>query len=105
MSTSALIRALAESSRPTTHSDPTYVVEGVNHYAVANIPGAVPNTSTYALTNATLNYVRALANGWKAAVKADAGLLKGLSVINGEVTYKEVAKTFGLPYVPAENFL
>ena len=90
-----------ETSRPTTHSDPVYVEEGVVHYCVANIPGAVPNTSTTALTNATLRYAVALADkGWKQACHDDPALAKGLNIVEGKVTYKAVADVFGLPYQP-----
>jgi alanine dehydrogenase len=92
-----------ETSRPTTHADPTFVVDGVIHYCVANMPGAVPRTSTFALTNATLPYVRALADlGWQAAFKRDPGLAAGLNVYAGEITHDVVAKALGLsarPYV------
>lgn len=90
-----------ETSKPTTHSDPVYTVDGIVHYAVANIPGAVPNTSTIALTNATLRYALALADkGWKKACKDDPALYKGLNVVEGKVTYKAVADVFDLPYEP-----
>lgn len=88
-----------ETSHPTTHSDPTYVVDGIVHYAVANIPGAVPFTSTMALTNATLPYTVALANkGWQKACKDDPALALGVNVAGGKVVYKAVADVFGLPY-------
>ncbi len=91
-----------ETSHPTTHSDPTYVVDGIVHYAVANIPGVVPYTSTLALTNATLPYTLALADkGWQNACREDASLALGLNVVEGKVTYKAVADVFGLPYEPA----
>ena len=90
-----------ETSKPTTHSDPVYTIGGIVHYAVANIPGAVPNTSTIALTNATLRYALALADkGWKKACKDDPALYKGLNVVEGKVTYKAVADVFDLPYEP-----
>lgn len=90
-----------ETSRPTTHSDPTYVVDGIVHYAVANIPGAVPFTSTLALTNTTLPYAVALAcKGWKQSCKDDPALASGLNVVEGKVTYKAVAEVFGLKYDP-----
>lgn len=93
-----------ETSRPTTHSDPVYEVDGIVHYAVANIPGAVPNTSTMALTNATLKYVIALADkGWQKACKEDRALFNGLNVVEGKVTYKAVADVFGLPYEAVER--
>ena len=90
-----------ETSRPTTHADPTFVVDGVIHYCVANMPGAVPRTSTLALTNATLPYVRALADlGWRAAFKRDAGLAAGLNVHGGEITHEAVARALGLTARP-----
>jgi alanine dehydrogenase len=86
-----------ETSHPTTHADPTFVVDGVIHYCVANMPGAVPRTSTFALTNATLPYVRALAdNGWESALRKDAGLAAGLNVHAGKVTHQAVAAALGL---------
>ena len=92
-----------ETSHPTTHSDPVYVVDEIVHYAVANIPGAVPNSSTAALTNATLKCAIALADkGWRQACKDDAALAEGLNVVEGKVTYKAVADVFGLPYEPIE---
>ena len=88
-----------ETSHPTTHSDPVYTLDGIVHYCVANIPGAVPNTSTLALTNATLKYAIALADkGWEKACKDDAALAKGLNIIEGKVVFKAVADVFGLPY-------
>lgn len=81
-----------ETSHPTTHSDPVYEVDGIVHYAVANIPGAVPNTSTYALTNATLKYVLALADkGWRKACEDDPALKAGLNIVEGEIVYKAIA--------------
>ena len=92
-----------ETSRPTTHSEPVFTVDGIVHYAVANIPGAVPNTSTTALTNATLRYAIALADkGWKKACKDDPALYRGLNIVNGKVTFKAVADVFGLEYEPVE---
>ena len=92
-----------ETSHPTTHSDPVYEVDGIVHYAVANIPGAVPNTSTAALTNATLKYALALADkGWKKACREDAALYKGLQVVEGKITFKAVADVWGMPYEPAQ---
>ena len=88
-----------ETSRPTTHSDPVYVEDGIIHYCVANIPGAVANTSTLALTNATLRYALALADkGWQQACKDDSALAKGLNIVEGKVVFKAVADVFGLPY-------
>ena len=90
-----------ETSRPTTHSEPVYEVDGIIHYAVANIPGAVPNTSTTALTNATLRYALALADkGWKQACKDDPALYRGLNIVEGKVTFKAVADVFGLLFDP-----
>ncbi|MBQ1725273.1 MAG: alanine dehydrogenase [Muribaculaceae bacterium] len=92
-----------ETSHPTTHSEPTYEVDGILHYAVANIPGAVPNTSTMALTNATLRYALALADkGWRKACKDDEALYKGLNVVEGKVTFKGVADAWNLPFEPVE---
>ena len=92
-----------ETSRPTTHSNPVYEVDGIVHYAVANIPGAVPNTSTIALTNATLRYAVALADkGWRKACADNPALAKGLNVVGGKVVYKAVADVFGLPYEPLQ---
>ena len=88
-----------ETSKPTTHSHPTYVVDGIVHYCVANMPGAVARTSTYALTNVTLKYALMLADmGFKDAIAKDAPLYKGVNVYNGKVAYLQVAKDLGLPY-------
>jgi alanine dehydrogenase len=90
-----------ESSHPTTHADPIYKVNDITHYCVANIPGAVPMTSTLALTNATLPYALALANnGWEKACAQYPDLKAGLNIVNGKVVYKAVADTFGLVYEP-----
>ena len=95
-----------ETSKATTHADPTYVVDGVIHYCVANMPGAVPRTSTFALNNATLPFARKLADlGWKKAMQLDAHLANGLNVHEGHVTNAAVAKDLGLPYVPVSEFL
>jgi alanine dehydrogenase len=95
-----------ETCRPTTHDNPTYEVDGVVHYCVANMPGAVPNTSTWALTNTTLSYAISIANkGIAAAAKADRGLLLGLNTYSGAVTYRGVAEAHGLEYVPIERHL
>ena len=95
-----------ETMKPTTHENPTYVVENVIHYAVANMPGGVPRTSTLALTNATLPYAIQLAQkGWKKALRDNAALLKGLNIVEGKVTYEAVADAFGLPYTDAAKFL
>ena len=91
-----------ETSHPTTHAEPIYEIDGVVHYCVANIPGAVPCTSTLALTNATLPYAIKLADlGWEAACRADAGLAKGLNVVDGKVTFPGVAEAFGMECHPA----
>ncbi len=90
-----------ETTHPTTHSDPTYYVDGVLHYCVANMPGAVPRTSTNGLSNATLPYVVKLADqGFAAAVAADKSLALGVNIYQGKVTYQAVAEAFGLPYTP-----
>jgi alanine dehydrogenase len=95
-----------ETSHATTHADPTYVVDDVVHYCVANMPGAVPRTSTYALTNATLPFVKALANlGWKEALTRDPHLANGLNVHSGHVTYEAVARDLGYEYLSAEDAL
>jgi alanine dehydrogenase len=96
----------AETSRPTTHADPTYVVDGVIHYCVANMPGGVARTSTYALNNVTLPFGLAIANkGYKQALLEDHHLRAGLNVCKGKVTYKAVADVLGYDYVPAEKAL
>src|SRR5210317_1747351 len=95
-----------ETSHATTHSDPTYVVDDVVHYCVANMPGAVPRTSTYALNNATLPHVLAIAGkGYKKALEDDSHLLQGLNVHKGDVTCREVAQDLGYKYLSAENAL
>jgi len=95
-----------ETSRATTHAEPTYVVDGVVHYCVANMPGAVPRTSTYALTNATLPFVLALADkGWKAACAADPHLARGLTVHAGAITHEAVARDLGKPYASPSSLL
>jgi alanine dehydrogenase len=95
-----------ETSRPTTHSDPTYEVDGITHYCVTNMPGAVPITSTYALTNATLPYVLALADlGVRGAIERDPGLRSGVNVAAGQVTYAPVAQGTGMPFTPVEEVL
>ncbi len=96
----------AETSRPTTHDDPVYVVDGVTHYCVANMPGAVPITSTKALTNVTLPYVEAIAeHGLRAAVEGDPALARGVNVYEGKVTYEAVAEAHGLDHVPLRELL
>ncbi|MHB0929414.1 MAG: alanine dehydrogenase [Candidatus Nanopelagicales bacterium] len=95
-----------EDSRPTTHAEPTYQVHNSLFYCVANMPGAVPHTSTYALTNVTLPYAVALANkGWKQALRDDAALAMGLNVFEGRVTESHVAEAHGLPYLPVADVL
>lgn len=95
-----------ETCRPTTHQDPTFIIDDIVHYCVANMPGAVPYTSTIALTNVTLPYAIQLANkGWKQACKDSKELELGLNVINGDVVYKAVAEAFDLPYTPVVNYL
>ena len=95
-----------ETSRPTTHSEPVYVVDGVTHYCVANMPGAVPITSTKALTNATLPYVEAIAGqGLAEAVAIDPALARGVNVLNGKITYEAVAEAHGLEYHPLDDVL
>jgi alanine dehydrogenase len=95
-----------ETSRPTTHSDPTYEVDGITHYCVTNMPGAVPITSTYALTNATMPYVIHLANlGVARAVDENPGLGLGVNVAGGQVTYRPVADAVGVPHVQVDEAL
>ncbi len=95
-----------ETTVPSTHDHPTYVVDDVIHYTVANMPGAVPRTSTIALTNATLPYAISLASmGWKKACIEDKALRKGLNVVNGKIVYKGVADAWGLPYFQVEEVL
>lgn len=90
--------------KPTTHEDPTFIIDDVVHYCVANMPGAVPYTSTIALTNATLPYALRLADkGWKEACSSDASLRKGLNIVGGKVVYESVATAFGLEYTPVEE--
>ena len=89
-----------ETSKPTTHSDPTYIVDNVVHYCVANMPGGVPRTSTLALNKATLPFLSKLAkDGYKKALHEDPNFLAGLNICNGNVTYKAVADTFGHKYI------
>jgi alanine dehydrogenase len=95
-----------ETCKPTTHEDPTYIIDNVVHYCVANMPGAVPYTSTVALTNATLPYAIQLAEkGWKKACNDNNELKLGLNIINGKVCYQAVAEAFNLDYTPVEDFL
>ena len=95
-----------ETIHATTHENPTYVVDGVIHYGVANMPGGVPRTSTLALTNATFPYALQLANkGWRRALKENSALKKGLNVVDGVVTYRAVAEAFGLPFTDPDSYL
>jgi alanine dehydrogenase len=95
-----------ETCKPTTHENPTYIIDDVVHYCVANMPGAVPYTSTLALTNATLPYAIQLADkGWKKAAQENADLVPGLNVIQGDIVYKAVAEAFNMPYTPVEKYL
>ncbi|MFT4073682.1 MAG: alanine dehydrogenase [Dysgonamonadaceae bacterium] len=92
-----------ETTKPTTHTHPTYVIDGVVHYSVANMPGAVPMTSTLALTNATLPYIKQLADkGWKQALSENESLRKGLNIVDGNIVFKGVAEAFGLPFTSYE---
>ena len=95
-----------ETIKATTHDNPTYIVDGIVHYGVANMPGGVPRTSTLALTNATFPYAKELAKkGWKQALKENAALKKGLNIVDGKVTYPAVAEAFGLPFTPPDSYL
>ena len=95
-----------ETSRPTTHSDPTFEVDGITHYCVANMPGAVPVTSTKALTNVTLPYVEAIADlGLAEAVARDRALARGVNVSDGRITYEAVAEAHGLDFTPLDDVL
>ena len=95
-----------ETSRPTTHEEPTFVVEDVIHYCVTNMPGAVPRTSTIALTNATFPYARRLAkHGWRDACRKDAALCKGLNIVQGKITHAGVAEAFGMEFNPIDSLL
>ncbi len=95
-----------ETSHATTHDDPVYVIDGILHYCVANMPGAVPITSTKGLTNVTLPYVEAIADkGWEDAVAGDAALAKGVNVVAGRVVYEAVADAHGMPYTPLADVL
>ena len=97
---------ILETCRPTTHEDPTFIIDDVLHYCVANMPGAVPYTSTIALTNATLPFAIQLANkGWKQACKDNKSLKLGLNVIKGDVVYQGVADAFDLPMNDVEKYL
>ena len=95
-----------ETCKPTTHDDPTYIIDDIVHYCVANMPGAVPYTSTIALTNSTLPYAIQLADlGWQQACLRSPALRLGLNVISGHIVYKNVAEAFNLPYQPVNDFL
>jgi alanine dehydrogenase len=95
-----------ETCKPTTHADPTYIIDDIVHYCVANMPGAVPYTSTLALTNATFPYALQLANhGWKEASRNSDELKKGLNVIHGDIVYEGVAQAFNREFVPVEKYL
>ena len=95
-----------ETSRPTTHRNPVFKMDGIVHYCVSNMPGAVPKTSTQALTNATLPYVVQIADkGWQRAMRENSEIARGANVVLGSITYKNVADAFGLTYVPLEQFL
>jgi alanine dehydrogenase len=95
-----------ETTHPTTHSNPTFLVDGVIHYCVANMPGAVPRTSTYALSSATLPYTLKLADlGAEAAIHADPALAKGVNTYQGRIAYPAVAEAFGLEYTPLDSLL
>ncbi len=95
-----------ETSKPTTHQDPIYFVDDVLHYCVANMPGAVPFTSTLGLTNVTLPYALAIANkGWKQAVKEDKDLMKGVNIVEGTIVYEDVAEAFGMGWSTVESIL
>lgn len=95
-----------ETSRPTTHTDPVYTVDGIVHYCVSNMPGAVAKTSTMALTNATLPYVLEIANnGWQQAMRDRMEIVRGANIIQGKITYKNVADAFDMAYTPVQEFL
>jgi len=95
-----------ETAKPTTHDNPIYEVDGIIHYCVANMPGAVSNTSTKALTNVTLPYALEIADkGYKKAAKENPEIAKGINILKGKVTYKAVAEAFGLEYFPLESLL
>ena len=95
-----------ETSKPTTHGEPVYEIDGVIHYCVANMPGAVPLTSAIALTNATLPYAQKIANqGWKEVCRADAGFAKGMNYVGKEIVCQPVAQSFHMDYTPLESLL
>jgi len=96
----------AETSRPTTHREPIYIEENIVHYCVTNMPAIVPNTSTYALTNATLSYGLQLANrGFLQALERDKALARGLNTYNGKIAHEGVANAFNMPWTPAEEII
>jgi alanine dehydrogenase len=95
-----------ETSHPTTHRDPVYTVDGIVHYCVTNMPGAVAKTSTMALTNAALPYALQIADlGWQQAMRDNREIARGANVIRGKITYKSVAEAFGMDYTPVNDFL
>ena len=95
-----------ETSKPTTHSNPIYTIDGILHYCVANMPGAVAKTSTFALTNATLPYAVEIANkGWQTAFRENSEINRGANVVNGKITCRGVAETFGLEFFPIDSLL
>ena len=95
-----------ETTEPTTHKDPTYIIDDVLHYSVANMPGAVPVTSTEALTNATISRGLSIANkGWKKACEEDLSLRLGLNIVNGKIVYKAVAEAFDFDYTDLNNII
>ena len=95
-----------ETSSETTHSDPIFVLDNVVHYAVSNMPGALPRTSTIALTNATLPYVLEIADqGWQAAVRTSSAIRRGVNIVGGKVTYKGSAEANGIDYTPLQKLL
>jgi alanine dehydrogenase len=97
--------ACVETIHPTTHSNPVYLVDGVIHYGVTNMPAAVPQTSTYALTNMTLPYISKLARYGMDAVRKDPALARGVNTFDGKITYRAVAEAFGLPHAALEDVL
>ena len=95
-----------ETSKETTHRQPTYILDGIVHYAVSNMPGAVPRTSSLALTNATLPYVLEIANkGWKKALQENREIKRGANVVQGNVTFKSVADALNLKYTPVDDLI
>jgi alanine dehydrogenase len=95
-----------KTSEETNHSKPTYIIDGIVHYAVSNMPGAVPKTATLALTNATLPYAVEIADkGWKQAMQENPEIKSGANIVNGKITYKGVADAVGLEYTPIETLI